>query len=79
MRWNQDLVKWQEKFLHLCRKLYHPISVLVLSKGPLLTGVAGLQSTGCNVTKNELLTKFLKDILKISGNVQEELCNGVPF
>ena len=55
------------------------LSVLVFSKGPLLTGAAGLQSTGCNVTKNELLTTFLKDALKFSDNAQEELCNGVPF
>ena len=49
------------------------LSVLQISKGPLLTGVAGLQSTGYNVTKNELLTKFLKNVLKNSENVQEEL------
>ena len=55
------------------------LSLLVISKGPLLTGVAWLQSTCCNVTKNELLTKFLTDVLNVSENVQEELCNGVPF
>ena len=30
-----------------------------------LKGVAGLQSADCNATKNELLTKFFKDVLKI--------------
>ena len=54
-------------------------SVLEIWKDPLLTRIAGLQSTGCNVTKNELLTTFLKDVLKNSENVQEELCNGVLF
>ena len=64
---------------YICWKVYHTISVLVISKGPLLTGVAGLQSTCCNVTKNEPLTKFLKNVLNISENVEEKLCNGVPF
>ena len=45
----------------------------------LLTGVVGLQSTGCNTTKNELLTKFLKDVLKILENFQGELCDWVLF
>ena len=45
----------------------------------LLTGVVGLQSTGCNITKNELLTKFLKDVLKILENFQGELCNWILF
>ena len=50
------LVKRQEKFLHSIsqlKTLYHPISVLEISKGPLLTGV---KSTSYNVAKNELLT-----------------------
>ena len=39
----------------------------------------GLESTGCQATKNTLLTKFLKGVLKISVNFHEELYNGVPF
>ena len=35
----------------------------------LLAGVAGLQSIGFNTSRNGLLSKCLKDILKISENV----------
>ena len=38
-------------------------------RNPLLTGVADLQYTVCNATKNELLTRFLKDALKLIKNV----------
>ena len=46
---------------------------------PLLTVVAGLQSTVFNATKNELLTKFVKGALKLTENFQEMISNGVSF
>ena len=45
----------------------------------LLSGVIGLTSTGCSVTKNRLLTKLLKCVLKISKNVQPDVCNRTRF
>ena len=50
-----------------------------ISKSPPLAAVAGLQSTADNVTKNELLTKFVKGALKLTENFQEMISNGVPF
>ena len=38
----------------------------------------GLQTAGCNATKTEILTKFLQGLLKVSENVEEELCNLFP-
>ena len=38
-----------------------------------------LQSTVYNGTKSELLTKFVKDALKLTENFQEMISNGVPF
>ena len=49
------------------------------SKSPLLTAVAGLQSTVLNATKNEFLTKFVKGALKLTENLQEMISNGVAF
>ena len=54
------------------RKLHHVHWYLPKSSSSrnyLLTGVAGLQFPDRKATKNELLTKFLKDLLKISENV----------
>ena len=45
----------------------------------LLTKVTSLQSTGRNIIKKELLTKFLEVVLKMLENFQEELCSGVRF
>ena len=42
-------------------------------------GVAGLQNTFCNATKNELLTKFIKGALKFPENFQEVISNEVPY
>lgn len=50
-----------------------------ISRNSRLTGVASLHSTGCNATKNKLVTKFLTDTLQISENFyfREKLCNRV--
>ena len=37
--------------------LFRKVALVELSRCPLLTGIAGLQYTVCNATKNELLTK----------------------
>ena len=55
------------------------IRFLEILRNSLLTGVPGWQSTRCNATTNELLTKFPKGLLKILENSQEELNNGVLF
>ena len=55
------------------------MAFLEISKSPLLTGVAGLQYTVCNATKNELLTKFLKCALKLTENFQEVISTEVPY
>ena len=34
--------------------------------------VVGLQTAGCNATKNKILTEFLQGLLEILENVQEE-------
>ena len=34
---------------------------------------------GCNATKSEPLTKFFIGVSKLSGNIQEELCNRFLF
>ena len=66
--------------LQLCGKLLqvHQYVSRRIWRKFLSTRVEDLQSTGCNPIKNELLTKFLKWILKILENLQEELCHGVP-
>lgn len=45
----------------------------------LLTEVAGLHSIRYKAIKNKLLTKLLKDILKVLENLQEKVCNEVLF
>ena len=42
-----------------------------ISRSPLSIVVAGLQYTVCNATRKELLTKFLKVVLKLAENFQE--------
>ena len=59
--------------------MFRKIAFLEISKGPLLTAVAGLQSTVFNGTKKGLLTKFVKDVLKLTENFQEMISDGVPF
>ena len=48
-------------------------------KVPFLEISRSLQSTVYNATKSELLTKFVKDALKLTENFQEMISNGVPF
>ena len=50
-----------------------------VARSPLLTGVAGLQYTVCKTTENELLTKFLKCVLKLTENFQEVISIEVPY
>ena len=54
------------------------VALLEISRSPLLTGVAGLQYTVCNATRNELLTKFFKGALKLTENFQKVDSNMVP-
>ena len=59
--------------------MFRKVAFIEISKSPLLTAVAGLQSTVYSATKNELLTKFVKGALKVTENFQEMISNGVPF
>ena len=63
------------KYIGMFRKV---VLLEILGNSP-STRATGLESTGCQATKNTLLTKFLKGVLKISVNFHEELYNGVPF
>ena len=51
--------------------MFRKVTLLEISRSPLFIGVAGLQYTVCNATRNELLTKFLKGVLKLIENFQE--------
>ena len=51
--------------------MFRKVAFLEISRSFLLTGVAGLQYTVCNATKNELLTKFRKCAFKLKENFQE--------
>ena len=51
--------------------MFRKMAFLEISRSPFLTGVAGLQHSVCNATKNKLLTKFLKCALKLTENFQE--------
>ena len=62
-----------------CIAMFRKVAFLEISKSPLLTVVAGLQSTVYNATKSELLTKFVKGALKLTENFQEMISNGVRF
>ena len=50
---------------------FRKVTLLEISRSPLFIGVAGLQYTVCNATRNELLTKFLKGVLKLKENFQK--------
>ena len=67
-----------EKF-NSCMVFSEKWPLLEISRGPLLTGVAGLQYTVFNVIKGELPTKFLKGALKLIENFQEVVSNGIPY
>ena len=51
--------------------MFRKVASLEISRNSVLTRVAGLQPTGCNVTKKKCLTELL--------NVYEKLCNGVSL
>ena len=56
------------------------VTLLEISRGPLLTEVACLlQYIVCNASKIELLTKFLEGALKLTENFQDVISNGVPY
>ena len=64
--------------------MYFPkVALLQTKRNSLLTSLSGLQPTGCNATKSELITRFLKDVydnkMKIPENFQEEFYNIVFF
>ena len=58
--------------------MFRKVAFQEISRSPLLTGVAGLQYSICNATKNELLTKFPKCALKLTENFQEVISTEVP-
>ena len=51
--------------------MFQKVTLLEISRSPLFIGVAGFQYTICNATRNELLTIFLKGVLKLTENFQE--------
>ena len=59
--------------------MFRKVAFLEISRSHLLTGVAGLQYSVCNATKNELLTKFLKCALKLTENVEEMISTEIPY
>ena len=59
--------------------MFRKVAFLEISRSPLLTGVAGLQYSVCNTTKNGLLTKFLKCVLKLTENFQEVISTEVTY
>ena len=63
----------------ICIGIIEKVALLVISINSLLTGAVGFQSTSCNATKKELLTKFLQGVSNISKNLQEEFYSGVTF
>ena len=52
--------------------MFQKEGLLGVLRNSLLTGATDIQSTDCNVSKNELLTKFLQVVLKISENFQKK-------
>ena len=62
-----------------CTGLFQKETFLEIARRYILTGLAGLQSTICNTTKNKLQTKFLKGALKLKENLQEVISIGVPL
>ena len=59
--------------------MFQKVTFLEISRSPLLKGVAGLQYSVYNATKNELLTKFFKCALKLTENFQEVISTEVPY
>ena len=61
-----------------CHSIYLYFEHFFMMRNFFLT-VAGLQPTCSNATNHEFLTKFFTGVLKILGNLQEELRNEDPF
>ena len=59
--------------------MFRKVTLLEISRSLLVTGVAGLQYTVCNATRNSLLTKLLKGVLKHIKNFQEVVSYKVPY
>ena len=59
--------------------MFQKVTFLEISRSPLLKGVAGLQYSVYNATKNELLTKFFKCALKLTENFQEVISTYQKF
>ena len=59
--------------------VFWKVALLEIPRSPLLAGVARLQYTVYSVTKNELLTKFLKTASKIPENILQMISNGVHY
>ena len=51
--------------------MFRKVTPLEFLRSLLVIGVAGLQYTVCSATRNELLTKFLKGVLKHIESFQE--------
>ena len=51
--------------------MFRKVTLVEISRSPLFIRAAGLQYTVCNATRNELLTIFLKGVLKLIENFQE--------
>ena len=69
-------------FLQLTREIkqvlgmFQKVAFLEIARGPLQTGFGELQYAVSNPSKNEFLTKFLKDVLR---NYQELIHNAIPY
>ena len=57
--------------------MFRKVTLLEISKSPLLMVFAGLQYIVCNAARN--LTKFLKGVLKLTENFQEVVTNMLPY
>ena len=59
--------------------MFRKVTLLEISKSPLLIGFTGLQYRICNDARNWHLTKFLKGVLRLTENFQEVVSNMVPY
>ena len=57
--------------------MFRKVTLLEISKSPLLMVFTGLQYIVCNAARN--LTKFLKGVLKLTENFQEVVSHMVPY
>ena len=59
--------------------MFRKVAFLEISRSPLSTGVAGLQYSVCNASKNELPIKFLKCALRLTENFQVVISTEGPY